>query len=261
VPISIPESLVVALPPIISPSSRTFVELTLVNWRRPWGSRRLDFVIRAGSFKFSFDKISKFCGCRQQQPDGISVHHVRLVISVNNLRQNDIGEFGSSESTSDHDQSRYKQLIVVYTSWQIPSSIRNKHQEKKATTADKYKFTERQEFSGQRLKQSRKATSRMAYEKEEINVKTESYSLRTSEKERSKKQVDILVENHVMTFTRQKKKILKADYFHVKIELFTSRPKYVHMYLLEKDSITRLLGQFGEKYFDYFARTTSRKIL
>jgi hypothetical protein len=32
VPISIPESLVVALPPILSPSSRTFVELTLVNW-------------------------------------------------------------------------------------------------------------------------------------------------------------------------------------------------------------------------------------
>jgi hypothetical protein len=30
VPISIPESLVVALPPILSPSSRTFAELTLV---------------------------------------------------------------------------------------------------------------------------------------------------------------------------------------------------------------------------------------
>jgi hypothetical protein len=29
-PISIPESLVVALPPILSPSSRTFAELTLV---------------------------------------------------------------------------------------------------------------------------------------------------------------------------------------------------------------------------------------
>jgi hypothetical protein len=93
VPISIPESLVVALPPILSPSSRTFVELTLVNWRRPWGARRLDFVIRAGSFnffidkikffidkiskffidkisKFFIDKISKFYGCRQQQqPD------------------------------------------------------------------------------------------------------------------------------------------------------------------------------------------------
>jgi hypothetical protein len=52
VPISIPKSLVVALPPILSPSFRTFVELTLINWRRPWGSRRLDFVIRAGSFKF-----------------------------------------------------------------------------------------------------------------------------------------------------------------------------------------------------------------
>jgi hypothetical protein len=52
VPISIPESLVVTLPPIPSPSSRIFVELTLVNWRRPWGSRRLDFVIQAGSFKF-----------------------------------------------------------------------------------------------------------------------------------------------------------------------------------------------------------------
>jgi hypothetical protein len=67
VPISILESLVVALPPIQSPSSRIFVELTLVNWRRPWGSRRLDFVIRAGSFNFSIDKISKFCGYRQQQ--------------------------------------------------------------------------------------------------------------------------------------------------------------------------------------------------
>jgi hypothetical protein len=33
-------------------STRTFVELTLVNWRRTWGSRRLDFVIRAGSFNF-----------------------------------------------------------------------------------------------------------------------------------------------------------------------------------------------------------------
>jgi hypothetical protein len=62
--------------PILSPSSRTFVELTLVNWRRPWGSRRLDFVIRAGSFnffidkisKFFIDKISKFFGY-QQQPD------------------------------------------------------------------------------------------------------------------------------------------------------------------------------------------------
>jgi hypothetical protein len=52
VPISIPESLVVAFSPILSPSSRTFVELTLVNWRRPWGARRLDFVIRAGSFYF-----------------------------------------------------------------------------------------------------------------------------------------------------------------------------------------------------------------
>jgi hypothetical protein len=84
VPISIPESLVVALPPILSPSFRTFVELTLVNWRRPWGPRRLDFVIRAGSFNFSIgdiskffidkiskffiDKISKFFGY-QQQPD------------------------------------------------------------------------------------------------------------------------------------------------------------------------------------------------
>jgi hypothetical protein len=52
VPISILESLVVALPPILSPLSRTFAELTLINWRRPWGSRRLDFVIRAGSFNF-----------------------------------------------------------------------------------------------------------------------------------------------------------------------------------------------------------------
>jgi hypothetical protein len=92
VPISIPESLVVTLPPILSPSSRTFVELTLVNWRQPWGSRRLDFVIREGSFnvlidkiskffidkiskffidkisKFFIDMISKFCGCRQQLP-------------------------------------------------------------------------------------------------------------------------------------------------------------------------------------------------
>jgi hypothetical protein len=67
VPISISESLVVALPPILSPSSRTFIELALINWRRPWGSRRLDFVIRAGSFKFFIDKISKFFGCRQQQ--------------------------------------------------------------------------------------------------------------------------------------------------------------------------------------------------
>jgi hypothetical protein len=73
VPISIPESLVVALPPILSPSSRTFVELTLVNWRRPWGSRRLDFVIRAGSFNFFIDKISKFCGYQQQQPDRIQI--------------------------------------------------------------------------------------------------------------------------------------------------------------------------------------------
>jgi hypothetical protein len=60
VPISIPESLVVALPPILSPSSRTFAELTLVNWRRLWGSRRLDFVIWAGSFNFSIGDISKF---------------------------------------------------------------------------------------------------------------------------------------------------------------------------------------------------------
>jgi hypothetical protein len=67
VSISIPESLVVALPPILSPSSRTFVELTLVNWRRPWGSRRLDFVIRAGSFNLFINKINKFYGCRQQQ--------------------------------------------------------------------------------------------------------------------------------------------------------------------------------------------------
>jgi hypothetical protein len=51
-PISIPESLVIDLPSILSPSSRTFVELTLVNWRQPWRSRRLDFVIQAGSFNF-----------------------------------------------------------------------------------------------------------------------------------------------------------------------------------------------------------------
>jgi hypothetical protein len=92
VPISIPESLVVALPPILSPSSRTFVELTLVNWRRPWGARRLDFVIRAGSFntsvdkiskifidkisKIFIDKISKFCSCRQQS-DRFSSDHRR----------------------------------------------------------------------------------------------------------------------------------------------------------------------------------------
>jgi hypothetical protein len=67
VPISIPESLVVALPPILSPSSRTFVELTLVNWRRPWGSRRLDFVIWAGSFNFSIGDISKFFLYHQDQ--------------------------------------------------------------------------------------------------------------------------------------------------------------------------------------------------
>jgi hypothetical protein len=53
--------------PILSPSSRTFAELTLVNWRRPWRTRRLDFVIRAGSFNFFVDKISKFCGCPLQQ--------------------------------------------------------------------------------------------------------------------------------------------------------------------------------------------------
>jgi hypothetical protein len=67
VPISIPESLVIALPPILSPSSRTFVELTLVNWRRPWGSRRLDFVIWAGSFNFSIGDIIKFFLHHQDQ--------------------------------------------------------------------------------------------------------------------------------------------------------------------------------------------------
>jgi hypothetical protein len=42
-------------------------------WRRLWGSRRLDFVIRAGSFNLFFiDKNNKFCDCRQQQqPDRI----------------------------------------------------------------------------------------------------------------------------------------------------------------------------------------------
>jgi hypothetical protein len=53
--------------PILSPSFRTFVELTLVNWRRPWGSRRLDFIIRAGSFNFSIGDISKFFLHRQDQ--------------------------------------------------------------------------------------------------------------------------------------------------------------------------------------------------
>jgi hypothetical protein len=52
--------------PDLSPSSRKFADLTLVNWRRPWGSRRLDFIIRVGSFKFFVDKISKFCDCGQQ---------------------------------------------------------------------------------------------------------------------------------------------------------------------------------------------------
>jgi hypothetical protein len=55
------------LSPDLSPSSRTFVELTLINWRRPWGSRRLDFVIRAGSFNFSIGDISKFFLHRQDQ--------------------------------------------------------------------------------------------------------------------------------------------------------------------------------------------------
>jgi hypothetical protein len=41
----------------------------------------LDFVIRAGSFNFFFiDKISKFCGYRQQQPDRIwSIRHLQQV--------------------------------------------------------------------------------------------------------------------------------------------------------------------------------------
>jgi hypothetical protein len=79
VPISLPESLVVALPPIQSSSSKTFAELTLVNWRRPWGSQRLDFVIQAGFFNFFFvDKISKFCDCRRRA----TTCHVRQLVTV-----------------------------------------------------------------------------------------------------------------------------------------------------------------------------------
>jgi hypothetical protein len=51
----------------LSPSTRIFVELPLVNWRRPWGSRRLDFVIRAGSINFSIGDISKFFLHHQDQ--------------------------------------------------------------------------------------------------------------------------------------------------------------------------------------------------
>jgi hypothetical protein len=38
-PISLPESLVVAFPPIQNPSSRTFAELTLANSRADYGDR------------------------------------------------------------------------------------------------------------------------------------------------------------------------------------------------------------------------------
>jgi hypothetical protein len=64
------------LSPDLSPSSRTFVELTLVNWHRPWGSRRLDFVIRAGSFNFSVEKISKFCACQWQLSECLNRSHM-----------------------------------------------------------------------------------------------------------------------------------------------------------------------------------------
>jgi hypothetical protein len=98
VPISIPESLVVALPPILSPSSRTFVELTLVNWRRPWGARRLDFVIRAGSFNFSIGDISKnFLHHQDQQRIQPKIHGARI---RNSMKKSRSRNFSATDSSS-----------------------------------------------------------------------------------------------------------------------------------------------------------------
>jgi hypothetical protein len=69
----------------------------------------------------------------------------------------------------------------------------------------------------------------MAYKKRrdrQFSVKTESYSSRPSEKARSEKQVDILVEHHVKTFTWQKKRERSAaKYFLVKTKSQESRPR------------------------------------
>jgi hypothetical protein len=52
-----------------------------------WGSRRLDFVIRAGSFNFFVDKIKKIRGCQQQQlTDRIQpIHRLQRLNFINNI--------------------------------------------------------------------------------------------------------------------------------------------------------------------------------
>jgi hypothetical protein len=69
----------------------------------------------------------------------------------------------------------------------------------------------------------------MAYKKRrdrQFSVKTESYSSRPSEKARSEKHADILVEHHVKTFTWQKKEERSAaKYFLVKTKSQESRPR------------------------------------
>jgi hypothetical protein len=56
VPISLPKSLVVAFPPIQSPSSRTFTELTIVNSRASHGDRD-DWILLSGQDPSTFPSI------------------------------------------------------------------------------------------------------------------------------------------------------------------------------------------------------------
>jgi hypothetical protein len=67
--------------PILSPSSRTFVELTLVNWRQPWGSRvRDDWILSSGRdpSNFSLTRSANFAAANSSSSQIISS---RLILS------------------------------------------------------------------------------------------------------------------------------------------------------------------------------------
>jgi hypothetical protein len=111
VPISIPESLVVALPPIQSPSSRTFVELTPRQLAPTVGIAATGFCHPDGILQvFRQQRISKFYGCRAA---AIRSHLAELSIVTAHHLQSLLQEASRQASRLQTDQIIHAYALVA----------------------------------------------------------------------------------------------------------------------------------------------------
>jgi hypothetical protein len=104
----------------------TFVELTLVNWHRPWGSRRLDFVIRAGSFNFfcrqdqQILRLPTAAAARSLQQNSSSTSTIIYIIKIFTASSSKIVKFVQINGSLDEFlTSRKSNLIQAETRWKV----------------------------------------------------------------------------------------------------------------------------------------------